>query len=148
MMSDPFLIALRETLQASVLLALVLFSPPARDEAPARLSLLAGFFLAVLLGLLAGAVPSLTRSLGPHEIWAFWRSLSEAVLFSGSIVLLIRRISPPRRLVHAAMFFLGFLLVFFESRTLGFIVHDMGVVASRTAASFGSAACGLALGAL
>jgi len=147
-MYEPFLITLREALQASFLLALVLFSDPARDDTPSRRSLLFGFFLAAALGLAAGAVPSLTRALGPHETWTFWRHVCEALLFSGSIVLLIRRLSPPPPLVHAGMFLFGSVLVFFEARSLGFIVHDMGATAGRTAATFGAAAGGLVLGSL
>ena len=147
-MYDPLQIAFREALQASILLAIVLFTAPARDDRSSRRSLLFGFFLAIVAGLSAGAVPFLTRALGPHETWTFWRHLCEAVLFYGSIVLLIRKLSPPRGLVNAGMFVLGFLLVFFEARTLGFIVHDMGMGSGRTAAAFGSAAGGLMLGAL
>lgn len=147
-MSEPFLIALRESLQASVLLALVLFSMPARTDALLRRILLGGCVLGLLLGFSAGAVPLLGRVLGSHEAWTFWRQLSEAVLFSGSIVLITRRLPDSRGLAAAGMFVLGFLLVFFESRSLGFIVHDLGVTTGRMFAAFGSAAGGLLIGTL
>lgn len=148
MMLDPFLIAFREAIQASILLAIVLYAYPVRDDGAARRSLLAGFFAAFVLGSAAGAVPSLKELLGPHEAWTFWRQVFETLLFYGSIVLLVRRLSPPRGTILAGIFLLGFLLVFFEARTLGFIVHDMGVVAGKTALSFVSGAAGLILGAL
>ena len=148
MMLDPFLIAFREALQASVLLAIVLFSAPARHDASARRSLLSGFFAALALGIAAGSVLPLTRALGTHESWTFWRHVGEAVLFYSSIVLLIRKLSPPPAVVNVGMFLFGSLLVLFEARTLGFIVHDMGVSAGRTPEAFWSAAGGLLLGCL
>jgi len=148
MMFDPFYIAFREALQASVLLAIVLFSAPARDDAAARRGVLSGFFLALILGFAAGAIPDLTRALGPHETWTLFRHISESFLFYGSLILIVRRPLPPRGVTIAGMSLLGVMLVFFEARTLGFIIHDMGVVAGRPAAAFGSAALGIALGAL
>lgn len=147
-MVDAFLIALRESIQASFLLAIVLCSPPARDDARSRRGLLLGFLLAVTLGFAAGAMPSLSRVLGPHETWTFWRHVSESVLFLGSVVLLVRKPASSPLLHVTGLYVLGVALVLFEARSLGFIVYDMGTTASRSAAAFGSAGGGLLLGAL
>jgi hypothetical protein len=145
-MSEPLLIALRESLQASLLLALALFSRPARDDAGCRRSLLAGFLSGLLLGCAAGAVPLLSAGLGTHETWTFWRHAAESAVFYGSVALLAARREPPRAALVPGLFLLGFLLCFFESRTLAFIVHDLGAASGRSAASFGAAAGGIILG--
>lgn len=146
-MQEAFFIAFREAFQAAVLLALVLFSATVRDDASFKRSLLLGFFLAAAAGFSAGALSGLGTP-GSHETWTFWRHLCEAALFYGSIVLLARGLSPSRTVVTAALFLLGFLLVVFESRSLGFIIHDMGASTGRIMAAFGSAGAGLLLGAL
>jgi len=147
-MSDPFLIALREALQASVLLSLVLFSPPARDDRGARWSAVLGVLAGLGLGLVAGAVPAAARALGSHEHWTFWRHATESVIFYGSLVLLIRRPAPSPLLMRPGMFLLGIALVLFESRTLAFIVSDMGTVTGRPAVAFGWCGLGLLAGML
>lgn len=147
-MSEPFLISFRESFQAALLLALVLFSPPARDERDLRWSALLGFSFGFLLGFAVGAVPGLSGSLGTHETWTFWRHVAASTVFTGSMALIIARSEPPRGAVMGGLFLLGFLLCFFESRSLGFIVHDLGAMSGHRSASFGAAGAGLAAGSL
>ncbi|MDH4162739.1 MAG: DUF2318 domain-containing protein [Nitrospirota bacterium] len=147
-MSDSFYIALRESLQASFLVALVLFAPPARDDARSRRNALLGLVIGFLAGTAAGAIPAITRTLGTHETWTFWRHGAETVLFYGSVALLAGTGSRSRALPPALFLPLGFSLVFFEARTLGFIAHDLGAMTGRIGTSFAWGAAGLAAGAL
>lgn len=145
-MGEPFLIALREALQSAVLLSLVLlFQPIGTDRTYVR-GLLAGFFAAFLAGFAAGYFPFLEKSLPASEIWTFWRLVSEsAVFYSCFIVMLVRR-DPPPSCIPAGIFLLGFLLVFFEARATGFIIHDLGAMTGRLPAAAASAAGGMILG--
>jgi hypothetical protein len=102
----------------------------------------------VIAGFAAGAVPGLSRNLGTHETWTFWRHVAESSVFSLSIALLVTRRDPPHSLTALGLFLLGFLLCFFESRGLGFIVHDLGAMSGRPAASFGAAGLGIVIGSL
>ena len=96
-----------------------------------RRALFSGVLIAGAGGILAGAVPACSRLLGTHETWTFWRLLSEYILLPGGVVLLLWKRPFPASAATAGMFSLGFTLLFFEARTLGFIVHDMGVAAGR-----------------
>ncbi len=135
-MADSFLIALREALQCSLLLALVLFFPAIRDSRNYRLSLILGVALAFLLGFPLGYVPVLNKSLFIRETWTFWRYLAETVIFYLGIVLTLYRSRPSQIAAIAAIFILGFFLFFFESRALGFLIQDMGAMQENRAAAF------------
>jgi hypothetical protein len=94
------------------------------------------------------ASPSrLSKELQSHEIWAFWRYLSEAFLFSLSILFVARpAVKAPPVVISAALFTLGFSLFFFESRAAAFIIQDMGAMQDNLQGALASAAGGLATG--
>lgn len=145
-MSEPFLIALRESFQCAVLLALVLFYPPVRDSRAHVRSLVAGVLAALLIGFTLGYAPASGKDLLTRETWTFWRYATESLIFYSSVVLLIRKPSPRPGLVALGLFVLGFLICFFESRALGFIAHDMGVMNERVAGTLAAAVGGVVLG--
>ena len=145
-MSDSFLIALREALQCSLLLALVLWYPPVRDSPRYRRSVAGGVTAGFLLGLVLGAVPAIAEALPGNEVWNFWRHVAEAAVFSASVVVLVRKRAVPPPVTAWALGVLGFLLFFFESRSIGFIVHDLGSLTGRVLPVFAAAFAGLALG--
>lgn len=145
-MSEPFLIALRESFQCSVLLALAFFYPPVRENSKYVLGLVAGVFAAFLSGFTLGYVPAFGKDLVAHETWTFWRYAAESIIFYSSVAIVIRKPSPGPGAVASGLFILGFLLFFFESRALGFIVHDMGVMHERVAGALAAGLGGVVLG--
>lgn len=146
-MFEPFVIAFREALQCALLLALLVYYPAIRDRKYHAASLVAGVLFAFLAGFPLGFIPALSKELQSHEIWAFWRYLSEALLFSLSILFVARPVvkSAPA-LTFAALFTLGFSLFFFESRAAAFIIQDMGAMQDNLRGALASAAGGLATG--
>ncbi len=146
-MFEPFFIAFREALQCAFLLALLLYYPAIRDRRSFSLSLVAGVTLAFLAGFPLGYFPGLSKALQSHEIWTFWRYLTEAALFSLSILFVARPgIKAPLTAISLALFVLGFSLFFFESRAVAFIIQDMGAMHDKVQAALVSAAAGLFAG--
>ena len=147
-MSAPFLIALRESLQCSLLLALVLWYPMVRDMPRYRRNAARGAAAGFLIGFVLGAVPAFAKALPGNETWTFWRHVAEASVFYASIAVLVRKRPASQIAIASALAVLGFLLVFFESRSIGFIVRDLGSLTSRILPAFAAAFAGLALGVL
>lgn len=145
-MSEPFLIALRESFQCSLLLSLVLCYPPVLSHPKYVKGLASGAAAGLLSGFLAGYVLAAGNPLGGHQIWTFWRYVAETVVFYSSVVILIRRPSVRHGTAALGLLLLGFLLFFFESRALGFITRDMGVQDERPGAAIAAALAGIALG--
>jgi uncharacterized membrane protein len=147
-MSTSLLIALREAFQGSLLLALVFWYPPIRDVPRYRSSAAWGAAAAVLMGLAFGAVPALAKALPGSETWTFWRHVAEASVFFASIVVLVPRRPAPPDVIAPSLGILGFLLFFFEARSIGFIVHDLGALSGSILPAAAAALTGLALGLL
>lgn len=145
-MGEPFLIALREAIQCSILLGLVLLFPPVGANKTYVRSLCTGFFVALITGFMAGYVPSIEKRLLSAESWSFWRLASESAVFYSCIIVMLVRRDPPALLVTAGILLLGFLLVFFEARAAGFIIHDLGAMTGRLPVAAASAAGGVILG--
>lgn len=145
-MPQQFIIALRESFQASLLLALVLFSPPVAGIARLRRSVLVGFAAAFVVGFTAGSVPFLSTNTGAHETWTFWRHAAVVSVFYSAVAVQAARSEAGGAFITAGAFLLGFVLVFFESRTLGFIIYDLGAMSGRITASFAFCAAGIVLG--
>lgn len=145
-MFESFLIAFRESFQCSLLLALVILYPPVRDVPRYRWSAVLGVLAACITGLALGAVPVIAGTLPGNETWTFGRHVAEAAVFYASVAALIRKRPTPPSAVVVALFALGFPLFFFDSRSLAFIVHDLGSLGGRVLASFGAGFAGLVLG--
>lgn len=154
-MPDLFLTAFRESLQCSVLLALVLFYPAVWEKTLFRTSLLAGVSAAFFVGGIVGFSPSFTGNLLSNETWTFWRYVSELLIFYAG--LLFAALSPsatknreggylPFDVLPAALFCLGFFLFFFEARAVGFLAHDVGEMKDNLFGAFVSVLAGTATG--
>src|SRR3990172_3438739 len=103
-MPDPFLIAFRESFQCSLLLALVLFYPPVRENRKHVLGLIAGVLAAFLAGFTLGCLPALGKDLLSHETWTFWRYVAESIIFYSSVVLINRKPSPQPGMIALGLF--------------------------------------------
>ena len=146
-MFEPFFITFREALQCALLLALVLYYPSIRGRKFYAASLVSGVVLAFLAGFPLGYLPALSKALQSHETWTFWRYLSEAILFSLSILFVARpAMKAPPVVISVALFALGFSLFFFESRAAAFIIQDMGAMHDNVRGSLVSSAGGLVAG--
>jgi len=145
-MSEPFLIAFRESFQCSVLAALVLLFPLIREEKGFIRSFLAGILVAFLAGFPLGYVPFLSRHLLANETWTFWRYVAESVMFYLSVVVVIRRPNLTPITASRALFALGMMLFFFEARGLGFLIHDMGVMTESMTMTLVAALAGTGAG--
>lgn len=145
-MAEPFLIALREALQGSALLALLLALPLLQEQSRHRRSLLTGFFAALAAGFLAGYIPYNGSHLWSNESWTFWRYASEAFIFYLSVLFLLVRAAPPPAVLQAGLFMLGALLVLFEARSIGFLLQDIGAMKAMALPVLAAGAAGLALG--
>jgi hypothetical protein len=142
-MSQSFLASLREALQCAFLLVLAAGCPGVMERARA---LLAGVAIAFLAGFTLSYIPALAGCLPPNEAWAFPRYLFEIVIFYLGLVLVIKRIALPSHLLGVSIFAFGFLLYFFESRALGFLVHDVGLMKEDVSGTFAMALLGDAVG--
>lgn len=145
-MSEPFLIAFRESIQGSVLLGLVLSYPSVLKDRGFYRSLLFGAVTAFLAGFLLGYLPNLTRNIMAVETWSFWRYVAESVIFYSGMVIYLARPAPKPRWISAGLFMLGFLILFFEARSLGFLVQDMGAMKENASGALVSALAGIAAG--
>jgi uncharacterized membrane protein len=124
-MSQSFLASLIEALQCAFLLVLITGHPGVKGR-PRPLAL--GVALAFLAGFSLGYMPGISGSLPDNETWAFMRHLFEFAVFYLGLLFVIVKLAPPSCLHGISLFAFGFLLYFFESRSLGFLVHDAGLM--------------------
>lgn len=147
-MTQSFLIALREAIQCTAILALVLAYLVAEGKRDRFKYLLSGVLSALAAGFALGYIPWLAERLPAHETWAFFRYLTEITVFYTGLALVVLR---PREstapvVVGAGLFALGFAVFFFEARSLGFIVLDTGLMEENPYGVFAAGAGGLAAG--
>jgi uncharacterized membrane protein len=145
-MVDTFLIALRESFQGALLLALVLFFQPIKTNRTFSLCVACGVLAAFLTGFPLGYITSLNKNLPANETWTFWRYVVETLLFYSSIVVIMKRMTISQFAAAAGLFLLGLSLFFFEARSLGFLVRDLGVMQERVPAALAAALLGVGLG--
>lgn len=122
-MYDAFLIALREALQCAILLGLFLLYPPIRSLAPA---LLAGAFGGFALGAIFSWIPAMGAGFSSNDIWLPFRMGFEFTLIYSGVIVMLHRFSPPGWMVSGVLAVLGFMLGFFDARSAGFVIHDLG----------------------
>lgn len=140
-MMDAFVISLRESLQCSALLGLLLLYPPIFAR---RIPLLGGAFGGAALGVLLSWASLLGPNLAVNEIWLPFRLGFEFTLLYMSIILMLTR--PPLWLASPALALLGFGLGFFDFRAAGFVIHDIGVMKTAMGSTGAMGALGVALG--
>lgn len=117
-----------------------------------------GTFRYMLLGAMLGAaagfsisyIPSLAQS-PTNETWRAFRYAAELALYYSGLVCLVlwpddRGLPYGTRLARAALFALGFCLMFFDARAAGFLVHDIGRMAGALPMSTALGIAGLATG--
>ena len=146
-MMNVFLITLRESLQCSLLLLVVLYYLKAEGAtlrfnqafAGTGLALAAGFSLGYFSPLFASAMPT-------NETWTFLRHTTEVTLFYTGLALACIRTSERGDPVAAGLFAIGFWAFFFEARALGFILLDTGQMQEATYMVLGAGAAGTAIG--
>lgn len=130
-MLQPFLIAFRESLQCSLIIALVLMYPDVRAERVYARNFISGVLFSFILGFSAGYIPSMGLNPGNTAGWTFWRYISETVIFYSGIALISAKMTPNRKALSTGLAALGFLIFFFEARTFGFFIHDTGLMQER-----------------
>lgn len=139
-MLQAFIAGLRESLQCSLLLALLMGIPAARARAG---WVFAGVSLAFVSGFSSGFIPGISGLLPPNESWTLLRYAAElAVFYLGLAFLTLKSEEPSSPAGFSA---LGFAFYFFEARALGFLARDTGSMAEAVypvlaAALFGAAA--------
>ncbi len=138
-MLQAFLVSLREALQCSLLIAFFLGCPSVSGRMRWAL---AGVAAAFLVGMPMSYIPAIAGSLPAHESWVLLRHISElSLFFLGAVFLMLKaeiREGPSgsSHLVSSGMFLLGFIMYFFEARSLGFLVHDIGLMNEAVFVSF------------
>ncbi len=146
-MTQSFLIALREAVQCTAILALVMAYLVAEGKRARFKYLLPGALSALAGGFALGYIPWLAERLPAHETWTFFRFLTEVMVFYAGLALVVfrpREPAPP--VVGAGLFALGFAVFFFEARSLGFIVLDTGLMEENPYGVFAAGAGGLVAG--
>ncbi len=136
-MSGAFLTALRESLQCTALLFIVLLYPPVRER---WRSLAAGVLAALALAIVfSGSTP---------EAWAPFRLAAEFSLLYCSLILLHLRFrhAPPKWIITTALFGLGLALAFFDFRSAASAVREAGRIKESLAAASALAALGIVIG--
>lgn len=144
-MSEPFFIALRESLQCCVLLSLLSGYLYSEDKGFQRGSFI-GVFAALLAGFATGYFPDVSKEFISNETWTFWRYISESVIFYLGILIVGSKANPSSSTTSAGLFFLGFFLFFFESRALGFLIQDMGAMKGDAYGVLAGAVAGIVSG--
>ncbi len=146
-MQQIFLIAFREAAQCVLLLSLLLLFPPIINNNKYYGSLTAGAAAAVIAGFLIGFNLFMSSSMPSNETWAFWRHVSEAAIFYSGLALLIVRPKVSSTLIYSGLFTIGFFLIFFESREVGFLTLDSAELSDNSAGIIISAIAGFFAGA-
>jgi uncharacterized membrane protein len=140
-MLQTFIAGLRESLQCSLLLALLMGIPAARARAG---WVFAGVSLAFLSGFSSGFIPGISGLLPPNESWTLLRYATELTVFYLGLAFLTLKSEETSS--PAGFFVLGFVLYFFEARALGFLAYDKGSIAEAVSPVLAAALFGAALG--
>lgn len=127
-MFEPFLIALRESLQCAVILAIISGYRGLNAEEGYGKSAVIGVLGAFIAGFPAGYLPYLSKNLWTNETWTYLRYISESALFYLGLVFVFVKLNPSSFMRSTGFFFLGFFIFFFEARALGFLLKDIGTM--------------------
>jgi hypothetical protein len=135
---------LREALQCSLVLLLLLAYPGVRERFAA---LLTGVFAAFVCGFFMSYMPGIGDWVWGNETWTFIRYLLDvSILYLAVVFLAAGTEGPPRTAFGVVLFVSGFMLFFFEARAEGFLVHDIGLMKENVTASVLMAMLGTAAG--
>ncbi len=127
-MLQSFLIGLREALQCSLMVVLLMGYP---GVMPRIRWLAGGMVLAFMIAFSLGYIPTLALGLPDIETWNFLRHVTEIVVFYLGVLFLAlgRRESRPDSIwPRWALVLMGFWLFFFESQSSGFVIRDLGTM--------------------
>lgn len=142
-----FTVGLREALQCSLLLALLIGHPALRGG---QRWLFAGVFAAFFAGFPLSYVSHASGLFPGSETWTSLRYLTELSIFYLGLVFAVARKEEPAgasgRALSTGLFVLGFGIYFFEARAVGFLAFDAGVMAEAVPSALGAALLGTALG--
>jgi len=123
-----FIAGLRESLQCSIPLALLMFHPSIRRSS--GMAVLNGAIFALLAGALIGKLPGMDSIMQKTEAWAMGRHISEAILLYAGVLVFAWEAGgsrpPSRHLTATLAFGFAFLAFFFEARSLWFFASDLG----------------------
>ncbi|RMF99884.1 MAG: hypothetical protein D6726_12250, partial [Nitrospirae bacterium] len=145
-MLQAFTVSLRETIQTSLLLLLILSQSDLKENRSLRIALIAGLFTALLSGYGLNLIPTLKELMSDLKGWAFWRYTVDLGIMYLSIPLLIKPLRPGDTTLRSLLFFGGFLLFFFDARATAFLVHDVGLMAEKPTATTVLSLGGVVLG--
>ncbi|MBI5101337.1 MAG: DUF2318 domain-containing protein [Nitrospirae bacterium] len=140
-MSDTFLIAFREALQASAILLLVLSYFDRNITA-----VTAGAVTGLAAGLILGSASYVSERFISQETWTFWRYICETIIFYLGIFFLVVRSAPSAYITAASLAVFGFVVIFFDARSAAFLVRDIGLMKEGLHHAVLTAAAGAAAG--
>jgi len=141
-----FLVALRESLELSLLLLLIdsYFKARSAERYGARA---AGYgALAALVAGGAAGYAFLDPDGGQRGLWAFWGSTSSGLLFFSSPFLLGKRLPARKARLGILLFGTGFLLFFFEAGALASVLKGTGLALTNNGGAMLSGLAGLLAG--
>lgn len=145
-MLQAFTVSLREALQTSLILLLILSQNDIKRDRSLQTFLFIGLFFAFLVGYGINFIPSFKEIVSDIKSWSFWRYTLDLAMMYLSIPLFIRPLNPGKTLIRLVLFLWGLSLLFFDAQATGFLVHDIGLMAENPMLTTLVSLGGIALG--